>query len=149
MRSLLCLCLLIPAACQPIARPPIHKAARASTPASNPFAAHEALAEANAARAKRGLRPFVKDDGLTIGAMRCAEYRAEHGIKGHVDNGRNFNDFSFLPDGVKADAAGCGALDDSWGWQTCAAWDRQWTRAGAAWARGSNGLRFMQLFVAK
>lgn len=68
--------------------------------------ATEAMAEVNAARAKRGLPAFQRDDGLTTGALACATYRARRGIKGH------YRDFFFLPEGTTAKASGCGALSD-------------------------------------
>ncbi len=104
-------------------------------------AAIEALAELNAARARHGLSPFIKDDLLTQGAMAVAAWRAEHLIQGHTPN-----DFRFLPDGAVAKSAGCGALEDSWGWGTCCTYDH-WTYAGAAWARGRDNLRYMHVYV--
>lgn len=101
----------------------------------------DALDEVNAYRAKRGLPPFKHDPQLTIAAKRAAETRAKALWDGHLAN-----DFACLPDGAKADAAGCGALEDSWGWGTCCA-DDNYSHAGAAWVRGSDGRRFMHLFV--
>lgn len=108
------------------------------------FASVDALEEVNAARAQRGLRPFIRDDGLTVGAMAVASYRATHGIRGHVQ--RPSSDFAFLPPGVDCNAAGCGALDPSWGWGSCCTYER-WTHAGAAYAWGADGRRYMHLFV--
>lgn len=101
----------------------------------------DALDEVNAYRAKRGLPPFSHDAGLTQAALACAKERARQGISGHLPS-----DFAYLPDGVSADAAGCGALDDSWGWATCCM-DDSYSHAGAAWVRGSDGKRYMHLFV--
>lgn len=101
----------------------------------------DALDEVNAYRAKRGLPPFKHDPQLTIAAKRAAETRAKALWDGHLSN-----DFACLPAGVTADAAGCGALEDSWGWGTCCM-DDNYSHAGAAWVRGSDGRRFMHLFV--
>lgn len=101
----------------------------------------DALDEVNAYRAKRGLPPFKHDPQLTIAAKRAAETRAKALWDGHLSN-----DFACLPSGATADAAGCGALEDSWGWGTCCM-DDNYSHAGAAWVRGSDGRRFMHLFV--
>lgn len=101
----------------------------------------DALDEVNAYRAKRGLPAFKHDAQLTIAAKRAAETRAKALWDGHLAN-----DFACLPSGATADAAGCGALEDSFGWGTCCA-DGSYEYAGAAWVRGTNGLRFMHLFV--
>lgn len=112
--------------------------------ASPTFAATPALHEVNAARAARGLPPFAEDPALTAAAMSAADYRAAHRIAGHVSG--NLGDFGFLPAGAHADAAGCGALEPSWGWGTCCTYER-WTHAGAALAVGTDGKRYMHLFV--
>lgn len=104
----------------------------------------DALDEVNARRASRGLRPFVKDPGLTQAAATCAKIRAASFIDGHLSGG--MSDFSHLPAGVSASAAGCGALEPSWGWGTCCM-DDNYTYAGAAWVMGANGKRYMHLFV--
>ncbi len=101
----------------------------------------DALDEVNAYRAKRGLPPFKHDPQLTIAAKRAAETRAKHLWDGHLSN-----DFACLPAGATADAAGCGALEDSFGWGTCCM-DDNYSHAGAAWVRGSDGKRYMHLFV--
>jgi hypothetical protein len=101
----------------------------------------DALAEVNAARAARGLRPFVKDDSLTAGAMNVADFRAARLMAGHTGN-----DFAGLPVGALATSAGCAAWEPSWGWGACCTYDN-YTYAGAAWAVGSDGRRYMQLFV--
>jgi hypothetical protein len=100
----------------------------------------DALAEVNAVRARRGLPPFVRDEGLTRGAINVARFRAERLIEGHTAN-----DFAGLPRGVRASAAGCAAWHgDDWG--SCCTYER-WRHAGAAWCRGRDGRRYMQLFV--
>jgi hypothetical protein len=105
------------------------------------WAGEEALAEVNAARAKRGLRPFIKDDRLTLGAINVADFRAERLIAGHTGN-----DFAGLPDDAVATAAGCAAWEPSWGWGSCCTYEN-YTYAGAAWAMGRDGRRYMHLFV--
>ena len=66
--------------------------------------AKDVLGEVNAARAARGLRPFLLDEDLARGAEACAAYRARYRMEGHTAN-----DFGFLPAGVRARAAGCAA----------------------------------------
>lgn len=101
----------------------------------------DALAEVNAARAKRGLRPFQHDPQLTQAALQCAQIRASRRIAGHLAN-----DFAYLPAGSTARSAGCGAMESSWGWGTCCTYEN-YTYAGAAWVMGSDGKRYMHLFV--
>ncbi len=101
----------------------------------------DALKEVNEARARKGLRPLQPDPLLNQAAYACAQQRAARGIHGHLPE----SDFSYLPAGGQAAAAGCAALEPSWGWQSCA-WDGPYTYGGAAWvSRG--GLRFMHCFV--
>lgn len=100
-----------------------------------------ALNEVNAARARRGLRPFIFDAALTQAAQSCARLRAARHIHGHLSN-----DFAYVPSGSRATAAGCGALEPSWGWGTCCTYENH-TYAGAAWVMGSDGKRYMHLFV--
>lgn len=112
-------------------------------------AAVEALADVNARRAARGLPPFAEDPGLTEAAKRAAAFRARHRLFGHVPG--TPGDFGFLPPGVSADSAGCAAYDDHTvrrfgGWLSCCM-DENWRFAGAAWARGTDGKRYMHLFV--
>jgi len=101
----------------------------------------EALDEVNATRAKRGLPPFQYDEGLTKGAQACAQFRADRLIQGHTSN-----DFGFLPTGAHAPSAGCAAWEPSLGWGACCTYDR-YTYAGAAYAMGRDGRRYMHLFV--
>lgn len=109
--------------------------------ASPALAAEDALLEVNQARAVKGLRPFIKDEGLTIAAKNCATYRAARRMAGHTRN-----DFQFLPSGSRATAAGCAAWSDDWGWGSCCTYE-SWTYAGAAWERGKDGRRYMHIFV--
>lgn len=106
---------------------------------SNNFS-NDALTEVNAERAKRGLKPFIHDALLTQGALACAKARAASHIHGHLSS-----DFDYLPSGAQATAAGCGALEPSWGWGTCCVFD-SYTYAGAAWVMGSDGRRYMHIF---
>jgi hypothetical protein len=101
----------------------------------------DALAEVNQVRANRGLRPFVRDEGLTVAAESAAAFRAAHLIAGHTAN-----DFAYLPSGTVATAAGCAAWTPDWGWGACCTYEN-WTYAGAAWCLGRDGRRYMHLYV--
>ena len=105
------------------------------------WAGEDALAEVNAARAVRGLQPFIKDADLTAGAINVADFRAARLIAGHTSN-----DFAGLTAGCRATSAGCAAWEPSWGWGACCTYDN-YSYAGAAWAMGRDGRRYMQLFV--
>jgi hypothetical protein len=105
------------------------------------YAATEALEEVNAKREERGLQKFIEDKSLTKAAKSCADFRAERLISGHTSN-----DFNAVPTGAKADAAGCAAWPPSMGWGSCCAYEH-WKFAGAAWAMGRDGKRYMHLFV--
>lgn len=111
----------------------------ASTTVTN--GADDALHEVNAERVRRGLRPYQPDPSLNHAAQSCARIRAANFIRGHLSN-----DFAYLPSGATASAAGCGALEPSWGWGTCCTYDN-YTYAGAAWVMGTDGRRYMHLFV--
>lgn len=102
----------------------------------------DAMEEVNAYRAKCGLRPFINDPLLNQAAWAAAQQRASRNIHGHLPE----SDFSYLPAGAQATAAGCGALEPSWGWGTCCM-DGNYTYGGAAWVMGPGGRRFMHLFV--
>ena len=102
----------------------------------------DALNEVNAARAQRGLKPFLPDPLLNQAAQACAKQRCARLINGHLPE----SDFKYLPAGASANAAGCGALEPSWGWGTCCTYDN-YTYAGAAWVMGPDGKRYMHLFV--
>lgn len=106
---------------------------------------NEALGEVNAKRAARGLRPFIFDPNLTVAAQRAATYRAQHQLFGHLIGG--MGDFGFLPPGTSAASAGCAAYPASYGWLSCCTYESKCTYAGAAWAMGSDGKRYMHLFV--
>jgi hypothetical protein len=101
----------------------------------------DGLAEVNAKRAACGLRPFVRDEGLTQAARSCAQYRAAYGLFGHTAN-----DFSFVPAGTCATSAGCAAYPAADGWLSCCMYDN-YTYAGASWVTGRDGRRYMHLFV--
>lgn len=101
----------------------------------------DGLGEVNAQRAARGLRPFVRDEGLTQAALACAQHRAAHGLFGH-----SANDFAFVPAGTFASAAGCAAYPAGYGWMSCCVYEN-YTYAGAAWVTGRDGRRYMHLFV--
>lgn len=55
-------------------------------------ASEDAIAEVNNQRARAGLFPFIRDEGLTIGAERAADYCAARNIQFHTGN-----DGQFLP----------------------------------------------------
>lgn len=133
MRSLLCLLLL----CSPAVAAKPRYVIRTSAHGGSV----EALAEVNAARAQRGLPPFAHDEELYLAACRCAELRAQYRIAGHTAN-----DFAALRPGNYAAAAGCGALEWSWGWGTCCTYEN-YRFAGAAYVVGADGKRYMHLFV--
>ena len=125
------LCLLIFAGCL-----------YASEPPSVSNSSNNALAEVNEARAKRGLPPFQHDPLLSQAAYKAAQLRAARGIEGHLPE----SDFTCLPPGATADAAGCAAWGVGDGWGACCTYDN-YSHAGAAWVIGSDGRRFMHLFV--
>ncbi len=110
-------------------------------PGSFANGSEEALKEVNATRAQRGLAPFIFDEDLYRAAAGCADFRAERLIAGHTSN-----DFAALPPGATAKAAGCAAWEPSWGWGSCCTYD-SYTYAGAAYAVGKDGRRYMHLFV--
>jgi hypothetical protein len=101
----------------------------------------DALDEVNAKRMSRGLRPFLRDEGLTQGARACAAFRANHGLFGHTSN-----DFAFLPAGTYAVSGGCAAYPANFGWMSCCVYEN-YTYAGAAYVTGRDGRRYMHLFV--
>jgi hypothetical protein len=101
----------------------------------------EALNEVNEARAARGLGPYIRDDNLTSAATACAEFRADRLMAGHTSN-----DFAVLPPGSSAASAGCAAWEPDFGWGSCCTYDG-YTYAGAAYATGRDGRRYMHLFV--
>lgn len=101
----------------------------------------DALQEVNAARARRGLAPFQRDALLSQAAAQAADFRAARHMAGHTSN-----DFAFVPRGASASAAGCAAWTPDWGWGSCCTYE-QWRYAGAAWKMGSDGRRYMHLYV--
>jgi hypothetical protein len=101
----------------------------------------DGLDEVNAKRAARGLRPFLRDDGLTLAARAAAAFRARYGLFGHTSN-----DFAFVPAGTPATSAGCAAYPAGYGWLSCCTYE-SYTYAGAAWVTGADGRRYMHLFV--
>jgi hypothetical protein len=108
----------------------------------------DALDEVNGWRVSRGMAPFAKCPQLTVGAHNVAKFRAAHGIAGHTPN-----DFAGLPAGCSASGAGSGAwpvglvttTGETFG--ACLTDSQRYTTAGAAWAIGADGRRYMQLFV--
>lgn len=102
----------------------------------------DALAEVNTARATRGLPPFQHDPQLCQAAYKAAQIRASRQLAGHLPE----SDFTCLPAGASADAAGCAAWSPGDGWGACCTYD-SYQFAGAAWVIGSDGRRYMHLFV--
>ena len=100
----------------------------------------DALDELNGQRAARGLRPYIRDAGLSKAALDAATYRAGKRISGHC------NDFSFLPPGSFSPQAGVARWPQGMGFGACGCYEN-WTHAGAAYAIGSDGFRYMHLFV--
>lgn len=101
----------------------------------------DALAEVNAVRAQRGLRPFVRDELLTQGALAAARQRAAGRIAGHLPN-----DFGMLPPGGLASAAGCAVRSPGDGFAACCVYE-DFRFAGAASAIGPDGRVYHHLFV--
>jgi hypothetical protein len=98
----------------------------------------DALDVVNKQRAARGLRAFQRDEGLSIAAEKCAQYRAKRLIEGHTSN-----DFAFVPKGTRATTAGCAAWAEGFG--ACALYDN-YRYAGAAWVRGRDGRNYCHVF---
>lgn len=120
-------------------------AAPKPTTSAKPIApATDPLAQVNARRAARGLRPYVQDPGLTQAATAAVQYRARLRIRGHVQGG--MGDFQFLPAGATATAAGADWYGATAEFATCAMTDN-YTFAGAASAVGPDGEWYHQLFV--
>ena len=119
----------------PPVAPPKHQEVKDRAPATG------ALQEVNAVRARSGLPPYVEDPSLTAAAQRAATYRANLLIEGHTAN-----DFAFLA-GSWASAAGCAAWPPHMGWGSCCTYDAGPRYAGAGWAAGRDGRRYMHLFI--
>lgn len=103
----------------------------------------DGLDELNALRARSGLRPYLRDDKLTEAASWCATQRAARLIDGHLPE----SDFTYVHKvGADAAACGCAAWEPSWGWGSCCSHDN-YTYAGAAWAMGRDGKRYMHVCV--
>lgn len=108
----------------------------------------EALDEVNSQRAARGLKPYVRDDNLTAGAMAAAKARADRLLFGHTAS-----DHAYLPAKtferfrLTNIAAGCAAYPPSYGFLACAVYD-DYTYGGAAYVIGRDGRKFCHLFVA-
>lgn len=113
-------------------------------PAAKEMTTYPGLGEVNAARAQRGLPAFQADPLLQQAAEEAARRRAAIQCHGHLPGPQG--DFACIPPGGQAAAAGCGALTPDWGWGSCCAYDG-YTYAGAAWVQGSDGRRYMHLFV--
>jgi hypothetical protein len=101
----------------------------------------DALDEVNAIRARRGLRPYLRDEGLTQAARSAAAFRAARRMAGHTPN-----DFGYLPPGANATATGCAAWPQHMGFGACCVFEN-WTHAGAAWTIGADGLRYCHLYI--
>ncbi|MFL5331165.1 MAG: hypothetical protein ACJ8C4_19915 [Gemmataceae bacterium] len=123
---------------------PMESQTRTSAKVSEDTGATDALDEVNAYRARHGLHPFMRDEGLSVAAGRAAAFRARHRVNGHVMGG--MGDFQFVPPGTIATSAACAAWPPKMGWGSCCARDN-YRYAGAAWAMGPDGLRYMHLYV--
>jgi len=106
-------------------------------------AAVDALDLLNSQRSARGLPPFIRDEGLSQAAAKCAAHRAANRISGHCGGS---GDFAFLPDGSRAEAAGCACWPNDGTFGACCAYER-WARAGAATCIGADGRAYHHLFV--
>jgi hypothetical protein len=113
----------------------------ACTGTSHGVESGDALKEVNRVRTRQGLKPFKSDAKLGQAALAAAKFRAKRLIDGHTDN-----DFHFVPKGGRASAAGCAAWPRGDGWGSCCTYE-SWRYAGAAWAVGRDGKRYMHLFV--
>ena len=87
------------------------------------------------------MRPFLRDEGLVVAAHSAATFRAARLIAGHTSN-----DFAHVPAGSSASSAGCAAWEPALGWGACCTYEN-FTYAGAAYAIGSDGRRYMHLYV--
>lgn len=119
----------------------IRSVSATSVPVQQSGTSGDGLGEVNAQRAKRGLRPYIRDDGLTAGAFNVARFRADRLMFGHTAN-----DMRGLPSGVTAAAAGCAAYPAHYGFMACSVYDN-YRYAGAAFVTGRDGKRYCQLFV--
>ena len=61
-------------------------------------------------------------------------------------DGHTPNDFGFLPPGTQARSAGCAAWPVGSGWGSCCTFDN-YQFAGAAYCVGTDGKRYMHVFV--
>lgn len=113
----------------------------AIAPAGEVGAVQDALAEVNAQRAARGMRPYLLCLQLQEAARACATYRARWRIVGHLQS-----DFVFLPPGARASCTGCAAWPPSMGFGACEIFGG-YTYAGAATVRGADGLNYCHLFL--
>ena len=127
--------------------------------AANVNAADDALHEVNAARAERGLPPYINDPVLAASAKAAAEYRAKYRRPGHLHvfiGGVEYNDFSFLPAGYQWYGPDDWSMIDSGcehpdypprDWAACCTHDTEYTHAGAAFAYDANGRRYNHIFA--
>lgn len=126
----------------------------------------DALSEVNACRKQKGLFAYKHDECLTLAAKCAAKYRAKHRISGHCTN-LPLSDFYFIPRkhkqpkvfvyNVSSCAAGCAAWPKNslnavnnpggYSWGSCCTYDTQYNYAGAWEEIGSDGIRYMHLFV--
>jgi hypothetical protein len=118
----------------------IDRAAKGEQPALTVPRSVDALDMVNQQRAQRGLRPYLRDDGLMTAARAAAEYRSARWMFGHTSN-----DFGFLPNGTSAACAGCAGNEPSWGFMACALYEN-WTYCGAAYVMGSDGRMYCHAY---
>jgi uncharacterized protein YkwD len=116
------------------------RAAYYAGPPVDSSASVDALDMVNQQRAQRGLRPYLRDDGLLTAARGAAEYRAARRMFGHTPN-----DFGYLPSGTTAACTGCAGNEPSWGFMACALYEN-WTYCGAAYVMGSDGRMYCHAY---
>lgn len=101
----------------------------------------DALDELNARRQVRGLRPYLRDETMTLAAARCALVRAHYRIRGHL-----LDEYS-TPWTGGARSTGCAGNEVRHGFMACNDDATQYTYAGAAYVVGSDGRLYCHLFV--
>lgn len=110
-------------------------------PGVHSLEAYDGLVEVNDFRRRHSLPPYTYDPAMSQAAASCALYRAQNHITYHTSN-----DFAFVPAGSFSPGAGCACWRPGTGFGSCRM-EENWKYAGAAWVIGSDGMRYMHLFV--